>query len=124
MLSIWNTILFRNSPNDKITIITNYDQIPSFENETEEANFWDTHMLSDELWEQGKQHAKPLNLPQRRKDGSKSITFCIEDNTLERLKVLAEHKSMDYQALLKIFVQERIYEEEKREGFIVTDARA
>ena len=38
----------------------------------------------------------------------------FEDDTVTRLKVLAERKGMGYQTLLKEFVVERLYEEEKR----------
>ena len=37
---------------------------------------------------------------------------------MHRLRRLAEKKGTKYQTLLKTFVQERLYEEEKREGLI------
>jgi hypothetical protein len=37
---------------------------------------------------------------------------------VRRLRRLAEKKGTTYQTLLKTFVQERLYEEEKREGHI------
>jgi predicted DNA binding CopG/RHH family protein len=44
------------------------------------------------------------------------ISLRFEEDTLERLKRLAERKGIGYQTLLKTFVTERLYEEEKREG--------
>ncbi len=46
------------------------------------------------------------------------IAVRFEDDTVARLKVLAERKGTGYQTLLKAFVQERLYEEEKREGLL------
>ena len=46
------------------------------------------------------------------------IAVRFEDDTVARLKTLAERKGMGYQTLLKAFVQERLYEEEKREGVL------
>jgi hypothetical protein len=37
---------------------------------------------------------------------------------LRRLKTLAERRDKGYQTLLKEFVVERLYEEEKREGLV------
>ncbi len=42
----------------------------------------------------------------------------FDDDTLGRLRFLAEKKHKGYQTLLKEFVTERLYEEEKREGII------
>ena len=40
----------------------------------------------------------------------------LNDFTLNRLKEMAERRNVGYQTLLKTFVLERLYEEEKREG--------
>jgi predicted transcriptional regulator len=42
----------------------------------------------------------------------------FDDSTVRRLKVLAERRHKGYQTLLKEFVAERLYEEEKREGLV------
>ena len=55
---------------------------------------------------------RTLDKPKR----SGPIAVRFEDDTVARLKTLAERKGMGYQTLLKTFVQERLYEEEKREG--------
>ncbi len=46
------------------------------------------------------------------------IAVRFDQFTLERLKVLAARRNKGYQTLLKEFVFERLYEEEKREGII------
>jgi predicted DNA binding CopG/RHH family protein len=101
---------------DGLTIIYSHDQIPKFRSEAEEHEFWKTHTWSDELMDQAE--ADPdLPLPGSKTPSSlTSIRF--ENDTLKRLKALAERKGMSYQTLLKEFVIERLYEEEKREGIL------
>ena len=46
------------------------------------------------------------------------IAIRLDRFTLERLRALANLRNTGYQTLLKEFVVERLYEEEKREGII------
>jgi predicted DNA binding CopG/RHH family protein len=46
------------------------------------------------------------------------IAIRFDQFTLQRLKALAAARNTGYQTLLKEFVIERLYEEEKREGII------
>jgi predicted DNA binding CopG/RHH family protein len=46
------------------------------------------------------------------------IAVRFDQSTLSRLKALAALRNIGYQTLLKEFVVERLYEEEKREGLI------
>jgi hypothetical protein len=46
------------------------------------------------------------------------IAIRFDQFTLQRLKALAATRNTGYQTLLKEFVIERLYEEEKREGII------
>lgn len=59
---------------------------------------------------------KTLDEGSPKRSGPIAVRF--EDDTVARLKVLAERKGMGYQTLLKAFVVERLYEEEKREGVL------
>ena len=42
----------------------------------------------------------------------------MENDLVNRLKVLAAVKGIGYQTLLRQFVADRVYEEEKREGIL------
>jgi hypothetical protein len=42
----------------------------------------------------------------------------FDEDVLKRLRALARKKGKGYQTLLKEFVVERLYEEEKREGLV------
>jgi predicted DNA binding CopG/RHH family protein len=46
------------------------------------------------------------------------IALRLDKFTLERLRALAALRNTGYQTLLKEFLIERLYEEEKREGIV------
>ena len=97
-----------------LLIIQNLDEVPAFASEADEAAFWSTHEFSDELLAQ-MEDVPPAVLPRPR---TRPIPIRFDDDTLRRLKVLAARRHKGYQTLLKEFVVERLYEEEKREGLI------
>jgi hypothetical protein len=100
------------------------EDIPSFKDEAEEAEFWATHDLAGALLEE--MQPVPLNgdeeLPPARSPSAatrtRPISVRLDDDILRRLKVLAAMKRKGYQTMLKEFLVERLYEEEKREGLI------
>ena len=47
-----------------------------------------------------------------------ALSVRVEADTIRRLRALAAVKGTKYQTLLKAFVQERLYEEEQREGLV------
>jgi uncharacterized membrane-anchored protein len=77
-----------------------------------------THEPGDELLAQ----MKPVPLTPReqaaRKARSHPVAIRFDDSTLERVRALAHRRHKGYQTLLKEFVVERLYEEEKREGIV------
>jgi len=95
--------------------IQSWDDVPDFASEAEEAAFWATHGLGDELLDR----MGPLDdvLPQPR-PRTRPVAIRFDDDTLSRLRALAELKRKGYQTLLKEFVVERLYEEEKRAGLV------
>ena len=99
-------------------IIEKREDIPQDMSEAEAAEFWSTHAFSDELLMEMERVPLEGNsrLPPARRSDSKRISLVLEQDTLIRLKKLAHKKGMGYQTLLKSFVGERLYEEEKREG--------
>ena len=96
--------------------IKSWRDIPAFETEKEEQEFWSTHEPSEEMLEQmSPAGAGPLPPPRRRKQ---LLSIRMEGDLLNRLKALAAVKDTGYQTLLRQFVAERVYEEEKREGIL------
>jgi hypothetical protein len=56
--------------------------------------------------------------PARARGRTTPIAVRFDEFTIKRLKQLAERRNTGYQTLLKEFVIERLFEEEKREGII------
>ncbi len=96
------------------------DDIPDFTTEAEEADFWGTHTLSDELLERASHVEDPLLPPPGTAFG---LSLGFSADVASRLRALAKKKRLDYVAMTRAFVMERLYEEEKREG-IVGDSKA
>lgn len=99
-------------------IINSQADIPPeiFESVAKEREFWDTHTFGEKFFVQDESElafALPKRIP------STTATSIRLGRDLEtRLKALAAKKQMPYQTLLKEFVLERTYEEEKRLGMI------
>ncbi len=106
---------------DGYTIIYDPADVPAFTSEADEVAFWETHTWSEALLDEAAAQPRDPRLPPPRSRGKKQVaptSLRLEENTAERLKRLAERKGMGYQTLLKQFVLERLYEEEKREGMV------
>lgn len=102
---------------DGFTIVYDHDQLPEFKSEAEENEFWGNHAWSEEMMDKAALEASNYPLPPiRSRQSATSIRF--DNSILRRLKSLARRRGVGYQTLLKTFVAERLYEEEKREGVI------
>ena len=92
------------------------EEIPDFENEEEEAEFWATHSLGEKFLE--KFGAVPEGVLPAWRPRTRPISLRFDEDVLRRLRAVANSKHKGYQTLLKEFVVERLYEEEKREGLL------
>jgi predicted DNA binding CopG/RHH family protein len=73
----------------------------------------------DEFLATQKQREKALEMQDHIRPGRTTpIAIRFDQLTLTRLKALAAIRNIGYQTLLKEFVVERLYEEEKRAGII------
>jgi hypothetical protein len=73
----------------------------------------------DEFLEQEARREKALSMQDKIRPGRTTpIAVRFDRFTLKRLRALAALRNTGYQTLLKEFVVERLYEEEKREGII------
>ena len=101
-----------NLPSEEDSVeINSPEEVPDFIDEDEEREFWDTHHFGPGMLKDFKRVGVHPLLAK-----SKNVSIRMETGTLHRLRVLAARKGMRYQTLLKEFVIERLYEEEKREG--------
>ena len=103
---------------DDMKPVTSMAEVPDFSTDEEEQAFWATHYIGDDVSVTPRELSdQPLPPPRPRRVESKRISLTLEQDTIRRLKRLARKKGMGYQTLLKAFVGERLYEEEKRAGF-------
>jgi len=49
---------------EEMIVINNWDEVPAFAGEDEEADFWDTHTLADHRWSKKRGH-RPGSLAER-----------------------------------------------------------
>lgn len=103
-----------------------WNDVPvSFASEDEEAAWWDAHVPSAALARtmrpvplEGDASVPVPAAPASRRPSGKPINVRFEPDVLDRLQRLATIKGTKYQTLIKAFVQERLYEEEKREHLV------
>ncbi|MBS2967600.1 hypothetical protein J9317_02290 [Metabacillus sp. KIGAM252] len=97
--------------------IDDLNEIPQNMTEEETKQFWEKHAMSEGLLNETHIEDEE-DLPLPRKQSTKPINLRIESDLLSRLQKVAEKKNVPYQTLLKQFVAERVYEEEKREKIL------
>ncbi|HEY8285468.1 MAG TPA: CopG family antitoxin [Chloroflexota bacterium] len=93
------------------------EDIPAFANEEEEHRFWSAHSLGSRMLaemqpapEEGDEWAPPA------RSRTRAVLMRFSDDTIARAKALAARRHVPYQTMLKEFMSERLYEEEKRAG--------
>src|SRR2546421_8598983 len=100
----------------EMTTIHSWSEVPGFASEAAESHWWGTHELGDELL--AKMGPVPEGELPPARPRTRPVAVRFDDATLKRLKFLAARRHKGYQTLLKEFVMERLYEEEKREGIV------
>ncbi|MCH7520964.1 MAG: BrnA antitoxin family protein [Candidatus Marinimicrobia bacterium] len=81
--------------------------IPKFENEDQEREFWSEHDTTDYLdWSKGDSAVFP-----KLKPTSRTISLRLPAYLLEELRAIARKRDVPYQSLIKMFLKERIDQE-------------
>jgi predicted DNA binding CopG/RHH family protein len=118
-------------PTTRILLGVN-DPVPENMTTEEAAEFWDTHTPSRERIEAARGDPETQELMTRLRGGQERqsprqprqpkathiTTLRLDEDMEQRLKRVAAIKKVPYQTLLKQFVGERLYEEEKRLGVV------
>ena len=94
-------------------VVDREEDVPAFATEGEEADFWEEHQMGPDL-ERRYRSRRPPAPPKQ----PAPTSLRLEADTVRRLRALAAKKGTKYQTLLKQFVVERLYEEERREGLL------
>lgn len=83
------------------------DELPRFESEEEEQEFWAEHDSVDYVdWSR----ARRVVLPEL-KPSTRTISLRLPEMMLEEIKLLANRRDVPYQSLIKVFLAERIDQE-------------
>ena len=83
--------------------ITNWSDIPEFDEESDEAKFWESHELD------GKLMAGSVHETDSRE--STTITLRFDPRMLSRIKRVARSRYLNYQSMMKQWLAERIEDE-------------
>jgi predicted DNA binding CopG/RHH family protein len=87
-------------------------QIPRFDTEDAEREFWATHDSTEYVDWSGARPAVYPNL----KPTTRTISLRLPESMLNELKLLANKRDVPYQSLIKVFLRERIDRELRRTG--------
>jgi uncharacterized protein (DUF4415 family) len=101
---------------DGFELVDRPEDIPAFSSEADERAYWATHTLGQGMIDRLRpaREVDP-HLPPPRPPSS-PVTIRLNADVLHRLRRLAAARGIGYQTLLKQFVTERLYEEERRAG--------
>ena len=101
----------------KVVALKTLDEIPKFKSEKEEAEFWDTHSIA-KIWGQLEKakiklsHSLNAKIRERHK-AKKLISLRLEPEQIESLKTVASKKGIGYLTLIRMWVNEKLFEERK-----------
>ena len=84
-------------------IVTEWQEIPEFACEHDEAKFWQAHRLDPKLMDQSMIGADQSE--------STAITLRIDPRMLARIKRLARSRYLNYQSMIKQWISERMEQE-------------
>lgn len=87
--------------------ISQWDQVPEFAGEAEEASFWEDAKLDVRLMESS------ILAGQGAKE-SVTITLRMDPRMLSRVKYLARSRFLNYQSMIKQWLSERLEEEHNK----------
>ena len=89
-------------------IVMQWEEIPPFACEHDEAKFWTAHRLDAKLME--------LSTAGADQSESTTITLRIDPRMLSRIKRLARSRYLNYQSMMKQWLSERMESELRERG--------
>lgn len=89
-------------------VISNWNEVPDFETEEDEHEFWQKNCLNPRLINSS------IHSPDSRE--STTITLRFDPRMLSRIKRIARSRFLNYQSMMKQWLAERMEEEMRRSG--------
>ena len=86
--------------------ISSWKEIPEFESEADEAEFWANHQLDGRLM------STSVHKPDSRE--STTITLRFDPRMLARIKRIARSRYLNYQSMMKQWLSERMEKEQQQ----------
>lgn len=86
--------------------ITSWKEIPEFEDDAAEAEFWSNHQLDGRLM------STSVHKPDSRE--STTITLRFDPRMLARIKRIARSRYLNYQSMMKQWLSERMEKEQQQ----------
>jgi predicted DNA binding CopG/RHH family protein len=103
----------------KKPIVKTQNDIPKNMTEQQARAYWDSHSITPSLLAEPLESDLQAKLKVARAErSSRNISVNVANELEQRLRHVANLKKVPYQTLLKEFVLERLYEEEKRLGIV------
>lgn len=84
-------------------VLQDWKDLPDFEDEEEEARFWENHMIEPRLMNAS------IHKPTVRE--STTITLRFDPQMLSRIKRIARSRYLNYQSMMKQWLSERVERE-------------
>lgn len=92
------------------SIMKEQKEIPNFQSETEEREFWAKRDSTEFIdWTAAESVALP-NL----KPTMKTVSLRMPEFIIDELRMIARKRDISYQALIKVFIKERIDQEHRQ----------
>jgi len=114
----------RNAQVDDLPEINSWEELPKFQSEAEEAEFWGSHAFGPDLLAEFRSRPQAGSVVGPLPERTRPVAIRFDADVLSRLRTVAQKKGKGYQTLLKEFVVERLYEEERREGILPPGGRS
>ena len=89
-----------------IKVLEHWNEIPEFDDETEEATFWSGHTLDTRLMNSAV-HKQTVR-------ESTTITLRFDPRMLARIKRIARSRYLNYQSMMKQWLSERLEDESRK----------
>lgn len=87
-----------------MTVIANWDAVPAFQSEVEEADYWKEHRLELRLMD-------GAVVAGAESTESVTVTLRMDPRMLSRIKRLARSRYLNYQSMVKQWLSERMENE-------------
>jgi predicted DNA binding CopG/RHH family protein len=92
-----------NNEESELQVLRTWSEVPRFEDEAAEADFWLRHALDPKLMN--------ASIPKSDARESATVTLRFDPRMLARLKRVARSRYLNYQSMIKQWLAERLEEE-------------